>query len=88
MEITQVDGAGKICIPPEMAKKLGVQPGSKFQINIKGDILILQKIHEDSESRENTDIQEMMQLSELSLKEFLESEPDLYSDTDLKVKYK
>jgi hypothetical protein len=30
----------------------------------------------------------MMKLSEISLKEFLENEPDIYSIEDLKVRYR
>ncbi len=87
LEITQVDGAGKLCIPPELAKKLGLKPGNKFLINLKGDLLILKKIQETSDAGEPVDIQELMNLSEMALKSFLDNEPDLYSDTDLKVKY-
>lgn len=36
----------------------------------------------------NREISAMMKLSELSLRDFLESEPDLYSINDLKVRYK
>ncbi len=87
LEITQVDGAGKLCIPPDLAKKLGLQPGNKVILNLQGDILIVKKILETPDSTESFDIQELMRLSENALKTFLDTEPDLYSDTDLKVKY-
>ncbi len=87
LEITQVDGAGKLCIPPDLAKKLGLQPGNKVILNLQGDILIVKKIQETPDSTESLDIQELMRLSEMALKNFLDNEPDLYSDTDLKVKY-
>ncbi len=37
---------------------------------------------------EDREITGMMKLSEISLKDFLESEPDLYSIKDLKVRYR
>jgi hypothetical protein len=36
----------------------------------------------------NRELIAMMKLSEISLKDFLESEPDIYSINDLKVRYK
>ena len=36
----------------------------------------------------NRELIAMMKLSEISLKDFLESEPDIYSTNDLKVRYK
>jgi len=36
----------------------------------------------------NKEIESMTKLSELSLKNFLENEPDLYSDDDLKLRYR
>jgi len=71
-----------------MAKKLGMRPGSKFQIDLKGNVIILTKIEENQGNRETIDVQGIMKLSEVSLKGFLENEPDLYSDADVKVKYK
>ena len=37
---------------------------------------------------EDREIIGMMKLSEISLKDFLESEPDLYSIKDVKVRYR
>jgi hypothetical protein len=45
---------------------------------------ISRKLDEMIEERETTS---MMKLSELSLKEFLEGEPDIYSIKDLRVRY-
>ncbi len=36
----------------------------------------------------NRELIAMMKLSEISLKDFLENEPDIYSINDLKVRYK
>jgi len=46
---------------------------------------ISRKLDEISEERKITS---MMKLSEVSLKEFLENEPDIYSIEDLKVRYR
>jgi len=46
---------------------------------------ISRKLDEMIEEREITG---MMKLSEISLKEFLENEPDIYSIEDLKVRYR
>ena len=46
---------------------------------------ISRKLDEMIEERE---IMGMMKLSEISLKEFLENEPDIYSIEDLKVRYR
>jgi hypothetical protein len=46
---------------------------------------ISRKLDEMLEERE---IMGMMKLSEISLKEFLENEPDIYSIEDLKVRYR
>ncbi len=36
---------------------------------------------------EERETEELMKLSEMSLRKFLEVEPDLYTDEDLKVRY-
>jgi len=46
---------------------------------------ISRKLDEMIEEKEITG---MMKLSEISLKEFLENEPDIYSIEDLKVRYR
>ena len=48
-------------------------------------VVISRKLDEISEERKITS---MMKLSEVSLKEFLENEPDIYSIEDLKVRYR
>lgn len=53
---------------------------------------IKKQMHEFSKKLDdllsNRDVIAMLKLSEFSLKEFLEGEPDLYSIEDLKVRYK
>jgi len=55
---------------------------------IKWDIIARAAVKNYLEKLENADnnkeIESMTKLSELSLKNFLENEPDLYSDDDLK----
>jgi len=48
-------------------------------------VVISRKLDEISEEREITG---MMKLSEVSLKEFLENESNIYSIEDLKVRYR
>ena len=48
-------------------------------------VVISRKLDEMSEEREITG---MMKLSEVSFKEFLENESDIYSIEDLKVRYR
>ena len=53
---------------------------------------IKRQMHEISKKLDdllsNREVIAMLKLSELSLKEFLESEPDLYAIEDLKVRYR
>jgi len=62
-------------------------------MDIESDLAEIKKMLVDI-SRKLDDILEereilgMMKLSEISLKEFLESEPDIYSIKDLKVRYR
>jgi len=62
-------------------------------MDIESDLAEIKKMLVDI-SRKLDDILEereilgMVKLSEISLKEFLESEPDIYSIKDLKVRYR
>ena len=62
-------------------------------MDIESDLAEIKKMLVDI-SRKLDDILEereilgMMKLSEISLKEFLENEPDIYSIKDLKVRYR
>jgi bifunctional DNA-binding transcriptional regulator/antitoxin component of YhaV-PrlF toxin-antitoxin module len=87
MEITQTDASGKLCIPDKIFKIMGIKPGMKFQIQTKGNLIILKKIENPDTEFDEEDIQDLMKLSEESLKEFLLNEPDLYTEEDLRVKY-
>lgn len=87
MEITQTDASGKIYIPEKIFKSLGIKPGMKFQIQTKGKFIILKMIENSESDQDEADMQDLMKISEESLKEFLSNEPDLYSEEDLKVKY-
>lgn len=72
-------------LPKELEKRLKKYP------EIKWDIIVcatLEKYVEKLEATENEkEIEELTKLSEYSLKEFLESEPDLYTEKDLKQRY-
>ncbi|HMF33750.1 MAG TPA: AbrB/MazE/SpoVT family DNA-binding domain-containing protein [Candidatus Lokiarchaeia archaeon] len=87
MEIAQTDASGKLCLPEDVCQKLGLKPGAKFQVTIQGSTIILSRIEPDQSAPEDEETLGLMQLSEISLKDFLEEEPDLYTDADLKVKY-
>ena len=60
----------------------------KYKIKIKGDNIGLTKLNEVQDQFQEQEIEDWMKLSEHSLNEFLSNEPDLYTDADLKVKYK
>jgi bifunctional DNA-binding transcriptional regulator/antitoxin component of YhaV-PrlF toxin-antitoxin module len=87
MEIIQTDATGNLCIPEKIFHALGLKPGMKFQIKTQGNAIILMKIDDSEDMTEEEMVQNMMSLSEYSLKEFLGEEPDFYSEADLKVKY-
>ncbi len=59
---------------------------------IKWETIVQTAVKNYLEKLENADnnkkIESMIKLSELSLKNFLENEPDLYSDDDLKLRYR
>jgi len=49
---------------------------------------VLSEMRRKDESTEKEEIAAMMKLSEISLRKFLENEPDIYNLEDLKVRYK
>jgi hypothetical protein len=62
-------------------------------MGIESDLAEVKKMLTDisrklDEMLEEREIIGMMKLSEISLKEFLENEPDIYSIKDLKVRYR
>ena len=87
MEIIQTDPAGKIRIPEKIFHALGIKPGAKLRIETNGHEIILSKLDETPILAPDEDNYEIMKLSEDGLHDFLTNEPDLYSESDLKVKY-
>ncbi len=84
MIVTRVDNAGKIPLPLNISKEFGIEPGTQFAIITTGNSIILTKlkeVHPDAGK-----IQDMMALSEFSLRDFLQNEPDLPRVTDYKVR--
>ncbi len=75
----------KISIPEDLVEKMKKHP----EINWENIISIaIEKYIKNLEIVGNDiDTKELTKLSEHSLKEFLESEPDLYTDDDLKERY-
>lgn len=62
-------------------------------MGIESDLAEIKKMLTDisrklDEMLEEREIIGMMKLSEISLKEFLENEPDIYSIKDLKIRYR
>jgi len=62
-------------------------------MSIESDLAEIKKMLTDisrklDEMLEEREIIGMMKLSEISLKEFLENEPDIYSIKDLKIRYR
>jgi bifunctional DNA-binding transcriptional regulator/antitoxin component of YhaV-PrlF toxin-antitoxin module len=87
MEIIQSDAAGKIRIPEKVFHALGIKPGAKLRIETKGHEIILSKLDDSPIPILEEENYEIMKLSEDCLHDFLSNEPDLYSESDLKVKY-
>ncbi len=84
MEVTRVDNSGNIPLPLNISKLCGITPGTQFAIITTGNSIILTKLnnlHPDAGK-----IQDMMQLSEFSLRDFLQNEPDKPRVTDYRVK--
>ncbi len=71
-----------ISVSEELLKRMKKYP------KIKWETIVQTAVKNYLEKLENADnnkkIESMIKLSELSLKNFLENEPDLYSDDDLK----
>jgi hypothetical protein len=75
----------KFSLPEELAKKMKKHPEINWDAIAR---IVFEKCIENLEIAENEkEIEELTKLSEHSLKEFLEKEPDLYSNNDLKLKY-
>ena len=75
----------KVSLPEELANKMKKHPEINWDAIAS---IVFEKYIENLEIAENEkEIDELTKLSECSLKEFLEKEPDLYSDNDLKLKY-
>jgi len=75
----------KISIPKELAKKIKDHPEVNWNKIIKAAIKHYANSLDISET--DIDINELMKLSEHSLEDFLNDEPDLYTDEDLRKRY-
>jgi hypothetical protein len=76
----------KISISKKLAKEIKKHPEIKWD-NVAS--AAFEKLIQNLEDRKRKEeVKEMMKISEYSLKEFLESEPDLYTDNDLKKRYR
>ncbi len=84
MEVTRVDNAGKIPLPLNISKQFGIKPGTQFAIIPTGNSLILTKLEQVYPDAGK--IQDMMSLSEFSLRDFLQNEPDKPRVTDYRVR--
>jgi hypothetical protein len=76
----------KISLPEELAKKIEEHPEINWTFIASNAIKEYAKkleLHEEPIMTE-----ELHKLSEYSLKNFLEQEPDLYTDKDLRKRYK
>ena len=75
----------KISIPKELAEKIKDHPEVNWNKIIEAAI----KHYADNLdiSENDIDINELMKLSEHSLEDFLNDEPDLYTDEDLRKMY-
>jgi len=74
-----------ISIPDELADKMKNHPETNWG-NI-ASTAIKNHIQKLINAENEQEIEELTKISEYSLKEFLENEPDLYTDDDLKIKY-
>ena len=76
----------KISLPEELVKKIEEHPEINWALIASNAI---KKYIKELESHRGPIItEELRELSEYSLKEFLENEPDLYTDQDLIKRYK
>jgi len=88
MEIIHSDAAGQLSIPEKLYHALGLKPGMKLQIKKNGKDIILTKLEDlEDGSSDGLESEDLMKMSEESLTDFLDQEPDLYTEADLKVKY-
>jgi uncharacterized protein YdeI (YjbR/CyaY-like superfamily) len=76
----------KISLPEELVRKIEEHPEINWAFIASNAIKKYLKELESHEEPISTE--ELHKLSEYSLKEFLENEPDLYTDQDLIKRYK
>lgn len=75
----------KISISEKLANEMKKHPEIKWDNIARSAFENYIQILENEKRKE--DIKEIMKISEYSLKDFLENEPDLYTDNDLKKRY-
>lgn len=75
----------KISISEKLANEIKKHPEIKWD-DIASDAFE-KYIKKLENKRRKKEIEEIMKISENSLKNFLENEPDLYTDNDLKKRY-
>ena len=81
MEMTEL----KISLPEELIKKIEEHPEINWAFIASN--AIKKYINELESNKEPINAEELHKLTEYSLKEFLENEPDLYTDQDLIKRY-
>ncbi len=69
-------------VSEELLKRMKKYPEIKWETIVRTAVKNYLEKLENADN--NKEIESMIKLSELSLKDFLENEPDLYSDNDLK----
>ncbi|MBA7682057.1 hypothetical protein ES703_90403 [subsurface metagenome] len=69
-------------VSEELLKRMKKYPEIKWETIVRTAVKNYLEKLENADN--NKEIESMIKLSELSLKKFLENEPDLYSDDDLK----
>lgn len=69
-------------VSEELLKRMKKYPEIKWETIVRTAVKNYLEKLENADN--NKEIESMIKLSELSLKDFLENEPDLYSDDDLK----
>ncbi len=79
-----MDNLGKIALPLNISNRYGVKPGAQFAVITTGNSIILTKL--DQVNPDAGKIQDMLQLSEFSLRDFLQNEPDFPHVTDYRVR--
>ena len=76
----------KISISDKLADKIKEYPEINWDTIASNAIEKYIELLDKKKNKE--ELQELMKLSEFSLKNFLEDEPDLYTDDDIKLRYK